>query len=155
MIRFSLYGQPETRPDPEAGPKGILMLAYRHYQVGTRFEALAFLYPRYTQVGFNSISVLVFPSPHHYWSLFSESSPSHNRFWSLFGYPLPFPRKNDVINGLMDHAKNPGKNIFKPVSFAQLHAVSQCYVMLYHHTSFHHLGILDIERCEVRLLRAC
>ena len=56
--------QPESRPDPEAGPKGI-GASLETYQVGAHFEALdegvllVPLDPRYTQVGFNLVSVQV------------------------------------------------------------------------------------------------
>ena len=48
-----------------AGPKGIMVIAYRHIKEGARFEPLvkgvlvAPLDSRYTQVGFNLISVQV------------------------------------------------------------------------------------------------
>ena len=58
-------GQPDSRPDPEAGFKGILVLADRPIMGGAHFEALyegvplVPLEPRYTQSEFNLISVQV------------------------------------------------------------------------------------------------
>ena len=34
LASLSPKGQPESRPDPEAGPKGILMLTHRHIKWG-------------------------------------------------------------------------------------------------------------------------
>ena len=60
------YGQPLDQVWRVAGPKGIMVLAQRHMKRGlVHFEALiegvlmAPLDPRYTQVGFNLISVQV------------------------------------------------------------------------------------------------
>ena len=61
-------GQSESRPDPEAGPKGILMPANKHIKRGLVLKLLMRVFSwrpcnpgthRYPQVGFNFISVQV------------------------------------------------------------------------------------------------
>ena len=40
LAPLSLWGQSESRPDPEAGPKGILILAYRNIKTGLVLKLL-------------------------------------------------------------------------------------------------------------------
>ena len=62
----TLQGQPVDQVWIQAGPKGMLMLVYRHIKQGLISSSYARVlvapFPRYTQVGFNLVSVQVCPS---------------------------------------------------------------------------------------------
>ena len=47
LAQTSLYGQTESRPDTEAGPKGIMVLAYRHIKRGLVLKLLKRAFSRH------------------------------------------------------------------------------------------------------------